>query len=33
MHSESLFETFNPTQTRGIVVDSDRAFVPITIYT
>jgi hypothetical protein len=30
---EAIFETFNPTKTGGIVVDSDRASVLFTIYT
>jgi hypothetical protein len=32
MHSEALSETFNPTQTGGIVVDADRIFLPFTVY-
>jgi hypothetical protein len=33
MDREAVFETFNPTQATGIVLDSDRAFVLFAIYT
>jgi hypothetical protein len=32
MDGEALSETFNLTQTAGIVVDPDRVFLPFTVY-
>ena len=33
MHGEAISETFNPTQTGGIVVDADRVCFPFAINT
>jgi len=33
MHSETICEAFNPTQTGSIVVDADWVSVPFSVYT